>query len=174
MRTITVVEYDPKWPALFEAEAERIRTALQPFLTALHHIGSTAVPGLAAKPTVDLLGETTSLDAIDGCTEKMDAIGYTAHGENGIALRRFFTRTAGGLRTHHLHLFPEGHAEVLRHLRFRDYLRVHHERAKAYEQLKRKLAQEFMHDAEAYSAGKNTLIRQLDAEAAEWASRNGF
>jgi GrpB-like predicted nucleotidyltransferase (UPF0157 family) len=106
---------------------------------------------------------------VDQITEEMNELGYEAKGENGIAQRRYFQK-GGDARTHHIHCFPKGHAEVKRHLCFRDYLLVHQEKAQQYSTLKQMLATRFDDDRNAYIAGKEPFILQLDKEAEQWFS----
>lgn len=130
------VSYDPAWPAAYMDEAARLVAALGPALVALHHIGSTTVPGLRAKPIIDLLAEGTSLAAVDRAAPQIVALGYEAMGAFGIQGRRYFRKTDAAGRTHHLHAFEAGSPHVHRHLAFRDYLRAHPQEAAAYAALK--------------------------------------
>ena len=101
MRDMTVVDYDPSWPAAYEAEIDRLRAVLDDVIVRTHHIGSTAVPGLAAKPVIDVLLEVRDLDSLDAHDEAMREIGYEPRGEFGIPGRRYYTRRAetGGRTT---------------------------------------------------------------------------
>lgn len=137
-----IAPHDPRWAGAFRAEAERIRAAFGESLIALHHIGSTAVEALWAKPTIDILLEARSLDRVDARAQSLVGIGYEARGEYGIAGRRYFVRRddAEGVRGYHLHAFRAGDAAALSHLRFRDRLRADPEAARAYCALKRSLA----------------------------------
>ncbi|TND10538.1 MAG: hypothetical protein FD123_180 [Bacteroidetes bacterium] len=164
MRIISVVPYNPVWPELFEKEKTSLESVFGNTV-AWHHIGSTSVAGLAAKPVIDILGEANDLEKIDSYNTLMAGTGYVAMGEYGMAHRRFFYRDVNGERTHHLHIFPRAHDEVHRHLRFRDYLRAHPEDAAAYGQLKLKLAALHAQDPEAYIAGKDPMIRLLERKA---------
>ncbi|HET7627295.1 MAG TPA: GrpB family protein [Bacillales bacterium] len=168
MRKVEVVPYDPSWPEQFREEAEAIRQACAGIVSLrLHHIGSTSVPGLAAKPILDLLGEAESLEGIDAAEERLAALGYEARGENGIPGRRFFQK-GGDARSHHLHLFRCGDANVLRHLAFRDYLCACPEVVRAYGQLKKRLAERFPADIEKYIAGKQEFVKQTERKALQW------
>lgn len=158
MRTITVVSYDSRWPKLFRQEAAQLTAIFGPACLAIHHIGSTSVPGLSAKPIIDMLPVVADIKAVEQFNEPLIALGYEPMGENGIPARRFF-RKGGEQRSHHMHVFAAGHPEVARHLRFRDYLRAHPETAAQYAALKRGLAQQFPHDIEGYMAGKDGFIK---------------
>lgn len=126
--------YDPEWPNAFEAEALEIRKRLGDAAHAVHHIGSTSVHGLIAKPVIDILVETGSLDAIDAASDRMVTAGYEVRGEYGIAGRRYFSRKSDP--GFHVHVFQAGTGNVVRHLAFRDYLRAKPDVAQAYGALK--------------------------------------
>jgi GrpB-like predicted nucleotidyltransferase (UPF0157 family) len=164
---VVVVPYDAEWPRRFAAEAERLRQVFGPELVAVHHIGSTAVPGLAAKPIIDIMPVVRRLEAADERAPAMRALGYEAMGEFGIAGRRYF-RKGGDRRTHHVHVFRVGDPNVARHLAFRDYLRAHPEVAAAYGALKRELAARHPEDIEAYMDGKDAFVRRTEAAALRW------
>ncbi len=165
---VRVVPYDPSWPTRFEAEAQRIRAALGDTAIAIHHIGSTSVPGLHAKPIIDTLVEVTELGALDAKSARMQALGYEAKGEFGIPGRRYFRRDdEHGERTHQAHAFADG-SQVKRHLAFRDYLIAHPGVARDYVELKQRLAAEFPNDGTAYWAGKDSFIKHHEAEALKW------
>jgi GrpB-like predicted nucleotidyltransferase (UPF0157 family) len=169
-----VLPYDPGWPVVFEAEAPELRDALGPNVLALHHIGSTAVPGLMAKPTIDILAVVDSIDRMDEAVSAMAALGYQAKGENGVAGRRYFQKLDGEVHLVHVHAYPKGHPDIARHLDFRDYLRAHPDAARDYEDLKLTLAEAHTWDPKAYTRGKTDLIRVLDRQAAAWrASTSG-
>jgi GrpB-like predicted nucleotidyltransferase (UPF0157 family) len=168
IRTIKVVPYDPCWPAMFEAAAQEMRAILGQEVSAVHHIGSTSIPGLAAKPIIDLLVEVRLITRVDAFEERMRARGYLAYGEHGIPGRRFFLKGTPVHRTHHVHTYMQGHPKVKEHLDFRDYMIAHPEAARAYGALKERLATEFPHDIEAYMAGKNCMIKELIFKAWAW------
>mgnify|MGYP002777060727 CR=1 FL=1 len=161
MRKVEVVSHDPQWRSQFEVEATAIAAALSTNAVTVHHIGSTAIPGIYAKPIIDLLVEVHTIKQIDEQTTAMQALGYEALGEFGIPGRRYFRKhNALGDRTHHVHVFQSGSPEIKRHLAFRDYLRTHPAEAQAYSQLKQALAQQHPHDIEAYMDGKDGFIRR--------------
>jgi len=157
---IVLVEYDSRWPGVFEAEAARVRAALGgDSVVAVEHIGSTAVPGLAAKPIIDLLVGVTSLGCGGEVTPALEAIGYEAQGEFGIPGRLFFEkRGVGAVRTHHLHMAEPGGEFWTEELLFRDYLRAHPDEARAYERLKRDRARRFRFQRAEYTASKTDYI----------------
>ncbi len=168
MRKIEVVAYDSSWPGMYEAEAEAIGKVLKTGLTAIHHIGSTAIPGIAAKPTIDILAEVRDIEAVDLQNARLAGLGYTPMGEYGISGRRYFFKTSGEKHTFHLHVFQVGNPEIERHLLFRDYLHVHPEAASEYAALKLLLASRFPEDIFSFMNGKDALIKEIDIKAREW------
>ena len=168
MRVVKVIPFDPNWPAKFREESEAIAGVLGSNLTAAHHIGSTAVPGLAAKPTIDILLIVHDLNLLDACNDELSALGYQAKGENGIPGRRYFQKLDGEVHLVHLHAFETDHPEIKRYINFRDYLMAHPETAKAYQDLKQKLSVRFKDKPADYTAGKESFIRAVDHRAADW------
>jgi GrpB-like predicted nucleotidyltransferase (UPF0157 family) len=170
MKKVEVVPHDPRWRDSFEAEATNITAALGN-VVAIHHIGSTAIPDIHAKPVIDLLVEVDDIEAIDARSSAMESIGYEVMGEFGIPGRRYFRMDdPHGTRTHQVHAFQAGSAEVVRHLAFRDYMIAHAAEAQRYSELKRKLAAEYPWDMDGYVDGKDGFIREMDRRAAEWGS----
>jgi GrpB-like predicted nucleotidyltransferase (UPF0157 family) len=173
---IAIVEYDPRWPALYEEERERIVAAIDEWAPDVHHVGSTAVPGLAAKPIIDIMVAMRSEHEMVLAITPLVQTGYECLGEYGIPGRIYFRKTletpglgqshGGVARTHHLHMFPAGHAEWDRHIHFRDYLRAHPSVAMEYQSLKRELAARFSTDFEGYTDAKTEFIRGIEARAA--------
>ena len=150
-REIVIADYDPAWPERFAAERERIRAALGDRALRIEHIGSTSVPGLAAKPIVDILVEVPSLDGVD-----LEPAGYVLRvREDG---HRMF-RTPG--LDVHVHVWPSGSPNIASDLAFRDRLRASPEDREAYEQLKRSLATRDWPDMNHYAEAKGTLIREI-------------
>jgi GrpB-like predicted nucleotidyltransferase (UPF0157 family) len=162
---IKIVDYDPAWPGMFEEEAARLRLALAPdLILGLEHFGSTAIPGLAAKPIIDMLLAVRSLaEARDSFRDPLERLGYLYWAENPKRDRLFFVK---GLpphaphRTHHLHV-TQLDGELWRRLAFRDHLRTHREDAQRYEALKRDLAARYRDDREAYTEAKSAFIDEI-------------
>jgi GrpB-like predicted nucleotidyltransferase (UPF0157 family) len=167
-RTIEVVPHNPRWAELFRAEVEQLTAIFGDEVVAAHHVGSTAIPGIVAKPIIDVLLEVRDIDKIDAFNREMVAQGYIPKGSFGISGRRFFIKGSETHRTHHLHVFEQGHPAVGRHLAFRDYLRTHPDEARAYDELKRQLARRFPHNIDAYMAGKDDLIKAIIRRAEVW------
>jgi len=160
-----VVPHDPAWRQAFDTEAATLRSALGDEALAVHHIGSTSVPGLQAKPTIDVLIEVQEIGKLNDREAEMAERGYEAWGEYGIPGRRFFTRDHGPDRLCNVHMFETGSPEVERHLAFRDYLIQHPETARAYGDLKGDLAKKFPTDIEAYMEGKDVFIKGTERAA---------
>lgn len=138
-------------------------------ILAVHHIGSTAIPGIQAKPIIDLLAVVDDLGALDERRAQMEALGYEVMGEFGIPGRRYFRKdNAAGARTHQIHAFEEGSPQIERHLAFRDFMRAHPGHAREYETLKQQLAALHPLDISSYADGKDAFIRDMDARAAAW------
>ena len=167
MRKVEVVEHNPDWGNLFKTESQYISQALDRNVVAIHHIGSTAIPHIYAKPIIDLLIEVNNINEVDRSNDKMKRIGYQAMGEFGISDRRYFRKdNSSGIRTHHVHVFETNSPQVKRHLAFRDYMIAHPAKAQQYSDLKRKLAQQFPQNIESYMDGKDEFIKNIDREAA--------
>ena len=172
---LTIADYDPRWPALYTEERERIVAAIGSWVADIQHVGSTAVPGLAAKPIIDIMVAIQREDEMLCCITPLVKSGYECMGEYGIPGRIFFRKLtdtpepgqmhAGVARTHHLHMFPAGHLDWDRHVAFRDYLRSHLDTLRDYETLKRDLASQFPTDMEAYTDAKTDFIRGIEKAA---------
>ncbi len=150
--------HDPAWAGQFAAEAARITVALGARVQRLHHIGSTAVPGLIAKPIIDMLAEARSLDDIDEATPVLEGLGYEAKGTHGIPGRRYFRRSDSlGRSSYHLHVYAVGDPRIGRYLAFRDLLRADPELAQRYGALTSRLAADGA-DADGIEATKGAFI----------------
>jgi len=169
---VRVVPYDPDWPVAFVVEAESIRGALQDRQIEVHHIGSTAIPEIFAKPIIDILLVVPSLELLDSQVPSMEALGYESLGEFGIAGRRYFRKNSTtGIRTHQVHAFDAGSTGARRHLAFRDYMRSHPDAAREYSLLKQRLATEFQQSMQDYIDGKDAFVKHHESLALEWLSR---
>ena len=161
-KTVRLVPYDDRWPELFGAESARIGDAvaaagLPPL--AIEHVGSTAVPGLAAKPILDI-GAGRPFDTPAATyIPILESLGYLYRGDGGLPGREFFRR--GTLRSHHIHLVELGGMHWLRYLRFRDALRADPAIRDGYADLKRALAEQFPRDRERYIAGKADFVERV-------------
>lgn len=156
---VRLVPYDPLWPAMYAAEAQEIDAVLGELALEIHHIGSTAVPGLATKAVIDLLVAVRRLEDAAACIAPLQTLGYTFVDYPQNTDRRFFRK--GLPRTHHLHIVAAGSPSYQAHLDFRDALRAHPEYCQAYAHLKNELAEQYRNDRAAYSASKTAFIEQI-------------
>ncbi|MFC7783459.1 GrpB family protein [Rossellomorea sp. GCM10028870] len=170
MRDVKVVPHQSDWKEKFETEKRSLEKILPD--STIHHIGSTSVPGLAAKPIIDILIEVPDLESIDDRKEEFSQLDFVGKGENGIPNRRYFYKGEGNERAVHLHIFPYGIDHVIRHLAFRDYLREHETEARQYGELKSRLAKKFPHDMEGYIQGKDQFVKDLEKMAVNWYKKN--
>ncbi|MVM30190.1 GrpB family protein [Spirosoma sp. HMF4905] len=166
---VVIETYNPDWPVWAQRESDRFYQVLEPNLITVEHIGSTSVPGLAAKPIIDLMPIVYSLDILDQQRSLVEGLGYEWYGEYGIAQRRFCTLTdANGNRLINVHFFAETSPDITRHLAFRDYLRTHPAVVEAYQQEKRRAASLHPFDSLAYNVEKADWVRNHEADALNW------
>ena len=171
MRKVEVVPYNPKWREMFKVESKRITEVLGENIVNLHHIGSTAIPNIYAKPIIDLLIEVKYIAKVDDFDSQMESLGYEVMGEFGIVGRRYFRKhNHEGVRTHHIHIFEFGSKQIERHLAFRNYMIVHPEEAQKYSKLKCELAKKYPTNIEQYMDGKDSFIQAIDKKAGQFYS----
>jgi GrpB-like predicted nucleotidyltransferase (UPF0157 family) len=178
---IVLVPYDPSWPDTFAALRAVLAGSLGPVALAIEHVGSTAVPGLAAKPILDIDVVIESNEQLPDAVRRLGGLGYDYQGDLGIAGREAFGRSGDDVPrdgsgrlwpAHHLYVCPLGSAELARHLAFRDYLRADPAAAQAYGDLKHDLAQRFGSDRDGYSRAKTAFVEQaLQRATASGATR---
>jgi GrpB-like predicted nucleotidyltransferase (UPF0157 family) len=155
--------HDPRWKDLFAREAELLRTCLGEAVLEIQHIGSTAIPGIVAKPIIDILVEARSLDDIDAHATAMEEIGYDGRGEYGIPGRRYFKKTSGASGVgFHVHAFARGSDHIRRHIRFRDFLLLKPGIAQDYSALKQSLASSTGVLVDDYAARKVEFVRRVE------------
>jgi GrpB-like predicted nucleotidyltransferase (UPF0157 family) len=168
VRKIIAVPNNPQWSSFFRQEAEKLASILGAEAVSIHHIGSTAIPDIHAKPIVDILIEVADIKKVDSFNRAMIRQGYQPQGEFGIPGRRFFIKGGDANRTCHIHIFEAKNPEICRHLRFRDYMIAHPKDAQAYSRLKQALAQQCPEDIKSYMAGKDAFIKEIDKKAKAW------
>jgi len=171
LRRVKVHSYDERWALMFTEEAEKLKLIFKNEIVDIHHIGSTSVQGLKAKPIIDIMPVVKDINIVEEYNMKMQEIGYEPKGENGITGRRYFQK-GGDNRSHHVHIYQLGSHEIKRHLAFRDYLRISPDVMKDYGELKEKLAQQFPYDIESYINGKDYLVKDIERKALEWYKEN--
>jgi GrpB-like predicted nucleotidyltransferase (UPF0157 family) len=165
---VILAAYDPEWPHMAARLADDLRV-LDATLQSVHHIGSTAVPGLIAKPIIDLVPLVKSLADLDLKRPQVEALGYGWHGEYGIEGRRFCTLCDDtGTRIAHLHFFAADSPHAERHIAFRDYLRAYPHVADAYAAEKRRARDLHPDDSNAYASEKSAWVRAAETKAFEW------
>jgi GrpB-like predicted nucleotidyltransferase (UPF0157 family) len=162
---VTIVDYDPLWPTLYEEEKERILSAVGDKVVLIEHIGSTAVVGLGAKPIIDIMAAVSRLADAKRWIGPLESIGYEYVPKTDLPERLFFRRGVRGAGTHHLHVVEQGSKFWKSHLLFRDFLRAHPTEARRYYQLKKELAARFGSDRGAYTDAKTLFIESVTDKA---------
>lgn len=168
-RSVKIVDYDPRWPAIFAEEKNRILSVLKEKVVAIEHVGSTAVQDLGAKPIIDIMVAVRSLSDAEECIKPLRSIGYeyVPEYEKELPERRYFHRGPKEIPNEHfhLHMVERGSDFWQKHITFRDYLRLRPDIAEQYCKLKRELARKHVSDREAYTKAKTTFIESVIAEA---------
>jgi GrpB-like predicted nucleotidyltransferase (UPF0157 family) len=166
---VYLAPHDLRWPQEFARESSALATVMGDPLVEMHHIGSTAIPRIRAKPIIDMLAVVRDLPSLDEKNPAMEAFGYEPKGEFGIPGRRYFRKNdRDGNRTHQIHAFQTGSSQIERHLAFRDFLSAHPRYARQYELLKMRLAELYPNDIGSYADGKAEFVKEMDGRAAAW------
>jgi GrpB-like predicted nucleotidyltransferase (UPF0157 family)/N-acetylglutamate synthase-like GNAT family acetyltransferase len=181
-KIIEIVPYDANWPNIFKAEAALIKEALGDNCIEIHHVGSTSVPGLSAKPIIDMIPVVRDIMLVDTANPKMAALGYEIKGEFGMLFRRYFKKIVANI-----HVYEKGSGEIDRCIKFRDWMCAHKTDQDEYAQLKKALAEKYPHDILSYCFGKDAFIAAIDKRTgfsglrvvkaltpAEWNSAKNF
>lgn len=166
-RRIEVVPYDPLWPQMFSEERDLLLSRLPIPIAGVHHIGSTSVQGLEAKPIIDILMEAADVHDLDRYSHCFESLGYECKGEFGIVGRRYYQK-GGDNRTHQIHAFKTGSENVVRHIAFREYLVAQPAVAREYGSLKKKIALSCTNDIGVYCDGKADFVAKHEKLALEW------
>lgn len=162
---IEIVEYRAEWPRIFDIERAAILEMCSPWVIDVHHVGSTAVPGLPSKPILDILPVVDSPAAAERAVEPMTTLGYLYRGENGIPGRFYFDKVVDGRTVVHNHMFSKDHPDVAKMVGFRDYLRAHEDAALEYARLKQELASRYRNERAAYTDSKEDFVNRIVAAA---------
>jgi GrpB-like predicted nucleotidyltransferase (UPF0157 family) len=172
-RTIEVVSYDPAWPQLFQEFGGALRSALGDAAVRIDHIGSTSVPGLAAKPIIDVQVSVPSLQPLEAFRQPLERLGYVYRPDNTERTKRYFREPPGSRRTH-VHVRRAGSFSEQWALLFRDYLRTHPEACVEYAAVKRRLAAQYPHDGAAYTEAKGPILWEIIRRADAWSQSLGW
>jgi GrpB-like predicted nucleotidyltransferase (UPF0157 family) len=172
-RIIRIADYDPGWPVRFAETGARLRAALGDVALRIDHIGSTSVPGLAAKPVLDIQISVARLDPVNPFRDPLAGLGYVFRADNPERTKRYFREPPGTPRTH-LHVRRHGSFAEQFALLFRDHLRAAPAAAAEYAAVKRRLAAEHPHDGQAYTDAKVPVVWSLAQRADDWAQQTGW
>ncbi|MFI7632659.1 GrpB family protein [Nonomuraea sp. NPDC049400] len=170
---VEIVSYQTEWPTAFKELAQRMRSALGDVAVRIDHIGSTSVPGLAAKPVVDIQVSVRSFDPEEAFQAPLEALGMKYRRNNPERTKRYFREAPGKPRTH-IHVRLLGSFSEQFPLLFRDYLRAHELDAAEYAAVKRRCAARFRHDRVGYVAAKSAHMWEIVRRADEWAQQIGW
>jgi len=173
-RTVIVEEYNPEWPRIFRDLACRIRSAMGPAAVRIDHVGSTSVPGLAAKPIIDVQISVASFEPMDKYLRPLEELGFEYRDKNPELTKRYFKEPRGVDARIHIHVRRAGSFSEQLNLLFRDYMRCHPADASAYAELKRRLAQEYREDRRGYTEAKDAFIWDTLRRADRWAADIGW
>jgi GrpB-like predicted nucleotidyltransferase (UPF0157 family) len=157
--TVRVVPYTPEWARLFEEEKSRLLAVIGPYVLDIQHVGSTSIPGMAAKPILDIAIAVRNFEEARVCIAPIEQLGYEYRGEFGIPRRHYFTK--GEPRTHHIHMNELGSRDWNNQIDFRDYLIRHPDAAREYAGLKLELAQAHPADRQGYLDGKGPFVERV-------------
>jgi len=160
LRKIIVEPYNPEWPCTFEKLRDFVLPVLADIIVTIEHVGSTSVPGLAAKPIIDMDVVVPTQAEIEPAVQRLATLGYVHQGDLGVPGREAFVAPADK-PVHHLYVCTEANNEYRRHVLFRDHLRKHPEVAKRYGELKQKLAQIFQNDRVGYTDAKSEFVTEV-------------
>ena len=172
-RRIEIVDYDPAWPVLFGELGRTLRAALGAVALRIDHIGSTAVPGLAAKPVIDVQISVAAFKPIEAFKDPLEQLGYVYRADNPERTKRYFREAPGSRRTH-LHVRRAGTFSQQIPLLLRDYLRTHAQAAAEFATVKRRLAGQFPFDGAGYTDAKAPYVWEIIRRADEWAQLQGW
>ena len=172
MKKVFLQPPDSSWLREFDNIKEELLTLPEAARLQIHHIGSTSIKGIYAKPIIDIMVDVKSYKGFEHISESMVRMGFTAKGEHGIPGRRYFSRTKEHMMAVHVHFFESGDPNIAHHLAFRDYLNAQPAIAQNYSELKRELARTFPLDRDRYQLEKSPFIEKTIREALRWRAQN--
>ena len=158
---VEIVDYRPEWAEIFERERAVILEECRPWVMDVHHVGSTSIPGLAAKPILDIMPVVANPIDGESAVGLMATLGYRYRGEKGLPGRFYFDKIVEGRTVVHCHMYPQDHSDVRKLAAFRNRLRIDSMTAMAYERLKRELALKYRDDRPTYTDAKGAFIREM-------------
>ncbi|OGT30154.1 MAG: hypothetical protein A3E87_10615 [Gammaproteobacteria bacterium RIFCSPHIGHO2_12_FULL_35_23] len=161
---ITIELYNPNWPIYFSEEAKKIKQVLGGNCLTVHHIGSTSIIGLPAKPVIDMVPVVKDILQVDLCNDGMEQLDYVIKGENGILFRRFFQKKHPPI-SFNVHVYQENNPEIVHYLKFKEFMNTHSEARLDYAKLKKELAKKYPHDMYEYVSGKNQFVQEINQRA---------
>jgi GrpB-like predicted nucleotidyltransferase (UPF0157 family) len=167
-RKTHIVGYNREWSRQFEQEAEILKPLFNQVILSVQHIGSTAIPGIKAKPIIDILITVNAIEEVDPFNSSMKQLGYVIGGEFGLPGRRFFCKGDEENCYIHLHVYEADHPAVQKYITFRDYMIAHPLEAKQYEMLKADLAERYFNSRTLYTQNKSNFIENIYKKAAAW------
>jgi len=169
---VIIAPYDPEWPRLFAQLGARLREALGPVALRIDHIGSTSVPGMAAKPVIDVQISVASFEPLEAFKTPLEGLGFVHRADNPELTKRYFREMPGQRRTH-IHVRLAGSWSEQFALLFRDYMRTHDEDCRRYEGIKRQLAEQYGDDRQGYTEAKEPYLWEIMKKADRWAQETG-
>ncbi len=170
---VVIAAYDPEWPSIFLELGTSLRKALGDAALRIDHIGSTAVPGLDAKPIIDIQISVASFDPLDALRIPIEGLGFVFRADNPELTKRYFREKPGKRRTH-IHVRRSGTWAEQFALLFRDYMRAHDEDAKRYAEVKHRLAAQYGEDRHGYTEAKSPFLWEVMAKADRWSQETGW
>ncbi|GAF64795.1 hypothetical protein BTS2_1691 [Bacillus sp. TS-2] len=171
MRKTNIQPWSEEWKVLFLLEEVKLKDIFKEDCIDIHHIGSTSIATVGcAKPIIDILIVVSKIECVTNHHSEMNDLGYETKGENGIKGRRYFEK-GGNNRTHHVHIFEEGHPQIVTHLNFKNYLLEHADVAKEYGQLKWTLLKSYPHSHDDYQNKKQSMVKDIAEQAQLWSMK---
>ncbi len=162
--SVIIVDYNPQWPQMYAQEKARIQDAIGEYLIDLQHVGSTSIPGLSAKPIIDIMAVIRDISLVEQCVKPLETLDYLYRGEGGIPGRHFFHKPidiSHTGRTYHMHMVEKGHDQWAMYQLFREYMLLHPESVREYDRLKRELAVKHGSERTVYTNAKAPFIESI-------------